>query len=25
MMQVEELISSARDVVSVKRVYGDPY
>jgi len=24
-MQVEELISSARDVVSVKRVYGDPY
>ena len=24
-MQVEELISGARDVVSVKRVYGDPY
>jgi uncharacterized spore protein YtfJ len=24
-MQVEELISSARDVISVKRVYGDPY
>lgn len=24
-MQLEELISSARDVVSVKRVYGDPY
>ena len=24
-MQVDELISSARDVVSVKRVYGDPY
>jgi uncharacterized spore protein YtfJ len=24
-MQVEELISSARDVVSVKRVYGEPY
>ncbi len=24
-MQVEELLSGARDVVSVKRVYGDPY
>lgn len=24
-MQVEELISGARDVMSVKRVYGDPY
>jgi uncharacterized spore protein YtfJ len=24
-MHVEELISGARDVVSVKRVYGDPY
>ena len=24
-MQVQELISGARDVVSVKRVYGDPY
>jgi len=24
-MQIEELISGARDVVSVKRVYGDPY
>ena len=24
-MQVEELISGARDVISVKRVYGDPY
>ena len=24
-MQVEELISGARDVVSVKRVYGEPY
>ena len=24
-MQLEELISGARDVVSVKRVYGDPY
>jgi hypothetical protein len=24
-MEVQELISSARDVVSVKRVYGDPY
>ena len=24
-MQAEELISGARDVVSVKRVYGDPY
>lgn len=24
-MQLEELISTARDVVSVKRVYGDPY
>ena len=24
-MQVEELLSGARDVVSVKRVYGEPY
>jgi len=24
-MQVEELIAGARDVMSVKRVYGDPY
>lgn len=24
-MEVQELISSARDAVSVKRVYGDPY
>jgi hypothetical protein len=24
-MEVQELISGARDVVSVKRVYGDPY
>jgi len=24
-MQIEELISGARDVVSAKRVYGDPY
>jgi uncharacterized spore protein YtfJ len=24
-MQVEELISNARDVVSVRRVYGEPY
>ena len=24
-MQVEELVSGARDVMSVKRVYGEPY
>jgi len=24
-MQVEELVSGARDIVSVKRVYGEPY
>jgi uncharacterized spore protein YtfJ len=24
-MEIQELISSARDAVSVKRVYGDPY
>ncbi len=24
-MEVQELLSGARDVMSVKRVYGDPY